>query len=130
MQKPLILVTNDDGITAPGIRNLVEFMNEIGEVVVVAPNSPQSGKGHAITINATLTVEEIKLEVSNRHGGVINNIVTKQRSHQWYREVISLFTSGVHSRTDTNGLCTRADYDEDKKGYGFACSSGDWAEGH
>ncbi|WP_277110218.1 5'/3'-nucleotidase SurE [Chryseobacterium taklimakanense] len=62
MQKPLILVTNDDGITAPGIRNLVEFMNEIGEVVVVAPNSPQSGKGHAITINSTLTFEEISLD--------------------------------------------------------------------
>ncbi len=62
MQKPLILVTNDDGITAPGIRNLVDFMNEIGEVVVVAPNSPQSGKGHAITINSTLTFEEISLD--------------------------------------------------------------------
>lgn len=62
MQKPLILVTNDDGITAPGIRNLVEFMNEIGDVVVVAPNSPQSGKGHAITINSTLTYEEINLD--------------------------------------------------------------------
>ncbi|WP_027376828.1 5'/3'-nucleotidase SurE [Kaistella palustris] len=62
MQKPLILVTNDDGITAPGIRHLVEFMNEIGDVVVVAPNSPQSGKGHAITINSTLTFEEISLE--------------------------------------------------------------------
>lgn len=62
MKKPLILVTNDDGITAPGIRKLVEFMNEIGEVVVVAPNSPQSGKGHAITINSTLTFEEINLD--------------------------------------------------------------------
>lgn len=62
MQKPLILVTNDDGITAPGIRHLVEFMNEIGDVIVVAPNSPQSGKGHAITINSTLTFEEISLE--------------------------------------------------------------------
>ncbi len=60
--RPLILVTNDDGITAPGIRNLVNFMNEIGDVVVVAPNSPQSGKGHAITINSTLTIEEIQLE--------------------------------------------------------------------
>ena len=37
-------------------------MNEIGKVVVVAPNSPQSGKGHAITINSTLTFEEINLE--------------------------------------------------------------------
>lgn len=62
MQKPLILVTNDDGITAPGIRNLVQFMNEIGDVIVVAPDSPQSGKGHAITINSTLTFEEIPLE--------------------------------------------------------------------
>lgn len=62
MQKPLILVTNDDGITAPGIRHLVKFMNEIGEVVVVAPDSPNSGKGHAITINSTLTFEEIKME--------------------------------------------------------------------
>ena len=62
MQKPLILVTNDDGITAPGIRNLISFMNEIGEVVVVAPDSPQSGKGHAITINSTLTYEEISME--------------------------------------------------------------------
>lgn len=62
MQRPLILITNDDGITAPGIRNLISFMNEIGEVVVVAPDSPQSGKGHAITINSTLTFEEIKME--------------------------------------------------------------------
>lgn len=61
-ERPLILVTNDDGITAPGIRNLIKYMNEIGEVVVVAPDSPQSGKGHAITINSTLTVEEINLE--------------------------------------------------------------------
>lgn len=61
MKKPLILVTNDDGIAAPGIRNLVNFMNEIGDVVVVAPDSPQSGKGHAITINSTITFEEIHL---------------------------------------------------------------------
>ena len=35
-KRPLILVTNDDGITAPGIRTLIEIMNETGEVVVVA----------------------------------------------------------------------------------------------
>ena len=66
MERPLILVTNDDGITAPGIRNLINFMNEIGDVVVVAPNSPQSGKGHAITINSTLSYEEVKLDGSQR----------------------------------------------------------------
>ena len=59
--KPLILVTNDDGITAPGLRSLIEVMNEIGEVVVVAPDSPQSGMGHAITINSTLYCDRIKV---------------------------------------------------------------------
>ncbi len=51
MKKPLILVTNDDGITAPGIRALVDVARQIGEVVVVAPDSPQSGMGHAITVS-------------------------------------------------------------------------------
>lgn len=61
-QRPLILVTNDDGITAPGIRALIAVMNEIGEVVVVAPDSPQSGMGHAITVDSTLFVEHIKID--------------------------------------------------------------------
>ncbi|MDC0570283.1 5'/3'-nucleotidase SurE [Flavobacteriaceae bacterium] len=57
-KKPLILVTNDDGITVPGIRTLIKVMNSIGDVVVVAPDSPQSGMGHAITINDTLYCRE------------------------------------------------------------------------
>lgn len=57
-KKPLILISNDDGITAPGIRALVEVMLEIGEVVVVAPNKPQSGMGHAITIGNALRLDE------------------------------------------------------------------------
>ncbi|GAB3338382.1 5'/3'-nucleotidase SurE [Larkinella ripae] len=60
-QKPLILVTNDDGITAQGIRTLVSLMNQLGEVVVVAPNSPQSGMGHAITIASPLRLFESDL---------------------------------------------------------------------
>jgi len=58
-KKPLILVTNDDGVNAPGIRTLIEVLNEIGEVVVVAPDSPQSGMGHAITIDSTLFVRRV-----------------------------------------------------------------------
>lgn len=61
-KKPLILVTNDDGITAPGVRTLIRVMNEIGDVVVVAPDSPQSGMGHAITINDTLQCDKVKLD--------------------------------------------------------------------
>jgi 5'-nucleotidase len=58
-QKPLILVTNDDGINAPGVRALISVMSEIGTVVVVAPDSPQSGMGHAITVNNTLHLNKI-----------------------------------------------------------------------
>lgn len=61
MTKPLILVTNDDGIVAPGIRALVEIASELGDVVVVAPDSPQSGQGHAITIHDPLRLKKVKL---------------------------------------------------------------------
>lgn len=61
-ERPLILVCNDDGITAPGIRNLISVMNELGEVVVVAPDSPQSGMGHAITLNSTLRCDPVKID--------------------------------------------------------------------
>lgn len=60
--RPLILVCNDDGITAPGIRNLIEVVREMGEVVVVAPDSPQSGKGHGITIDGILRRSSRKLD--------------------------------------------------------------------
>ena len=59
---PLILITNDDGITAPGLRFLISIMNELGNVVVVAPESPQSGMGHAITVNSTLRCDAIQID--------------------------------------------------------------------
>lgn len=55
--RPLILVTNDDGITARGIRTLAEEMTAFGDVVMVAPDSPQSGMGHAVTIHNVLRLE-------------------------------------------------------------------------
>lgn len=61
MSKPLILVVNDDGITAPGIRALVGAMKNLGEVVVVAPDKPQSGMGHAITLDLPLRLREQKI---------------------------------------------------------------------
>ena len=62
MQKrPLILVTNDDGITAPGIRTLISVMNEIGDVMVIAPDSPQSGMGHAITLDSTIYCDAVTI---------------------------------------------------------------------
>ena len=57
--EPVILVTNDDGITAPGIRNLVAAVKDLGKIVVVAPDKPQSGMGHAITIGHPLRLHSV-----------------------------------------------------------------------
>ena len=62
MKKPLILIVNDDGINAPGIRKLISIMNDFGEVVVVAPDGPQSGKGHAITIESTIRCDKVIID--------------------------------------------------------------------
>lgn len=59
--RPNILVVNDDGVTAPGIRNLIEAVKTLGNVVVVAPDGPQSGMGHAITIGKPLRFDRVHL---------------------------------------------------------------------
>lgn len=58
-EPPVILITNDDGVTAPGIMNLVEAVKDMGKIVVVAPDKPQSGMGHAITIGQPLRLHKI-----------------------------------------------------------------------
>jgi 5'-nucleotidase len=60
-ERPIILITNDDGITSPGIRALVEAVADLGQVVVVAPDSPQSGMGHAITIGDPLRLNKVEV---------------------------------------------------------------------
>jgi 5'-nucleotidase len=62
MDRPVILVVNDDGITAPGIRCLIGVMKELGDVYVMAPNKPQSGMGHAITINEPLRITKVEID--------------------------------------------------------------------
>jgi len=59
MERPLILVTNDDGIDSKGIAALVEIAQKFGEVVVVAPDSHQSGMSHAITMHTALRLKEV-----------------------------------------------------------------------
>ncbi|PZP43589.1 MAG: 5'/3'-nucleotidase SurE [Pseudopedobacter saltans] len=58
-KEPVILVTNDDSVAAPGIHALVEAAKGLGRVVVVAPDKPQSGMGHAITINQPLRLSPV-----------------------------------------------------------------------
>lgn len=69
-ERPVILVTNDDGITAPGLHSLVEAVEGLGDIYVVAPDSPQSGMGHAITINKPLRLDKVDV-----YGD----------KHQWYQ---------------------------------------------
>ena len=52
-KKPLILVSNDDGVMAKGISELVKFLRPLGEIVVMAPDSPRSGSGSALTVSYT-----------------------------------------------------------------------------
>ncbi len=104
-QKPLILVTNDDGITAPGIRTLIRLMNEIGDVVVVAPDSPQSGMGHAITVNTTLYVKRERIDKGPQHeystSGTPADCV-KLAKHEVLDRIPDLCVSGINHGSNTS----------------------------
>ena len=106
MNKPLILVSNDDGITSKGIRMLVEVMKEIGEVVVVAPDSPQSGMGHAITIGNTLRLEESKIfgedVVSYECSGTPADCVKLAKNHVLKDRTPDLVVSGINHGSNTS----------------------------
>lgn len=58
MSRKLILISNDDGVAAPGLLRLIEAVSEMGEIVAVAPATPQSGKSSAMTVNDALRVNE------------------------------------------------------------------------
>lgn len=63
--RPLILITNDDSIYAKGIASLIDAVKDLGDILVVAPEKPQSGMGHAITVNKPL-----RLRKSDRYPGI------------------------------------------------------------
>jgi len=60
--RPLILITNDDGVLAKGLRELIEVMRLFGEVVVVAPDSHRSGMSNAITVDHPIRVTRTVVE--------------------------------------------------------------------
>jgi 5'-nucleotidase len=62
MNYPLILITNDDGIESPGLRYLIKIMNNIGKVVVIAPDKPQSAQSHAITIDKPIRCDKVIID--------------------------------------------------------------------
>src|SRR5688500_20111482 len=60
-KRPVILVTNDDGMCAPGIKRLVSIARNLGEVIVVAPNSPPAAKGHAVTLSDPIRLNKVSV---------------------------------------------------------------------
>ncbi len=106
-QKPLILVSNDDGITAKGIRELVEMMTLLGEVIVVAPDSPQSGMGHAITIHMPLKVrksdvfKDLNVE-AYECSGTPADCVKLAKFHLFQNRTPDLVVSGINHGSNTS----------------------------
>lgn len=105
MPKPLILVSNDDGITSKGIRVLVSVMKKLGDVVVVAPDSPQSGMGHAITIGETLRLyeEEIFEDVlAYKSSGTPADCVKLAKHYVLKDRAPDLIVSGINHGSNTS----------------------------
>ena len=62
-QRPLILVSNDDGITAKGISELIKFLRPLGEIVVMAPDTPRSGTACSLTVKEPIHYQLLRKEV-------------------------------------------------------------------
>ncbi len=105
MAKPLILVCNDDGISSRGIRILVELMTEMGEVIVVAPDSPQSGMGHAITVGNTLRLDKTDIFGSvpaYKCSGTPADCVKLAKHHLLKNGKPDLVVSGINHGSNTS----------------------------
>ena len=105
MPKPLILISNDDGITSKGIRKLVELARDLGEVVVVAPDSPQSGMGHAITVGDTLKLKESDLfdgVEAYECSGTPADCVKLAKHYVLKKRTIDLVISGVNHGSNSS----------------------------
>ncbi|MFT6867672.1 MAG: 5'-nucleotidase [Cyclobacteriaceae bacterium] len=105
MSKPLILISNDDGITSSGIKKLVNLMMQLGEVVVVAPDSPQSGMGHAITVGDTLRINKNDIFAgvdAYDCSGTPADCVKLAKHHVLKDRKIDLVVSGINHGSNTS----------------------------
>jgi len=105
MARPLILISNDDGITSRGIRLLVELMNQLGEVIVVAPDSARSGMGHAITIGNTLRLIETDIfdqTVAYKCSGTPADCVKIAKHYILKDRTPALVVSGINHGSNTS----------------------------
>lgn len=95
-----ILLTNDDGIYAPGLRALERELRKLGEVTVVAPAVEQSGVGHSITFLSPLVCQEIFDERDQRRGYAVEGSpadCVKLGIFEFFKERPDLVVSGINS---------------------------------
>jgi 5'-nucleotidase len=105
MKKPIILVTNDDGINSRGIIFLAELMMEFGEVIILAPDTPQSGMAHAVTVGNTLRLNEKKLIdgiESYQCSGTPVDCVKLAKHHLLKERKPDLVVSGINHGSNTS----------------------------
>ena len=104
-KKPLILVVNDDGVDAKGIRILGEIAREFGRVVMIAPSTGRSGMSHAITFNVPLRLRKIHhtkdFEIYKTNGTPVDAVKLAQR-HLLKDEKIDLLVSGINQGANTS----------------------------
>lgn len=96
--KPLILVTNDDSIKAPGLRKLIEIMQKLGDVVVIASEQVMSGMAHAVTIQTPLMPRLLKDKQGYKeyvtNGTPTDNV--KLGKHRLLNRTPDLVVSGIN----------------------------------
>ncbi|MGB8214384.1 MAG: 5'/3'-nucleotidase SurE [Anaerolineales bacterium] len=93
-----ILVTNDDGVTAPGLHALVNEMRFLGKVSVLAPDHNWSGSGHVKTLDRALRVREVRLvdgTVAYASDGAPSDCVALA-TLGYFKEPIDLVVSGIN----------------------------------
>ncbi len=97
-KKPLLLITNDDGINAPGLRKLISLMRPLGEVVVVASEKIMSGMAHAVTIQDPLRIKLVAEEADYKeymtNGTPSDNV--KLAKYQLLERLPDLVVSGIN----------------------------------
>ena len=104
MDKPLILISNDDGFDAPGLRYLIKLMRTIGEVVVIAPQGPQSAKSHSITIVDPLRYKTVE-ESNNYREYILNGTPVdciKFALHKLMKRKPDIIVSGINHGSNSS----------------------------
>jgi 5'-nucleotidase len=104
-KKPLIVITNDDGVDAKGLRALAEVARNFGRVVIAAPGSAQSGKSHAITFNMPLRIRKIHqerdFEIYKSNGTPVDTVKLAQ-CELFKGEKIDLLLSGINHGSNSS----------------------------